>query len=340
MKNRSVSPKDLKKLSAYLDGQLSHSEVQHLEARFQKDALLKKTYLELKQTRTLLKHAKTYQVPRNFTLTPEMAAQIKPAKRPFAIPALSVSSALAALVMIFALLFELIPTTNLASFVRDQKTSEVFMESAPALAPMAADTIEENALSEEAGTKGLEDLHGNPPIINWGGQAYQGGGNGVGGMGGGNGGLPIGGGVEEEPAITAMEMPQEMLPETQPDEQPVEEQPQLDVPPADAPIEPSPEPQTTTGGEEQESPPTRQAEAAEKSASEPLTGAGPILGVRSAEEAQAYNDTVLEILENEESAYQRMQNQVPLIRIIQILSGIIAILTGLAAVWFYRKPRL
>ncbi len=355
MKNKTVSAKELKRISAYLDGELSRSQAQDLEAQFRENALLKQTYLELKQTRILLNHAKTLPVPRNFTLTPEMAAQIKPVKKPFVIPALSISSALAILVMVFAIAFEIFPSSNLAQFAQSQATEKMMADEA---APMAESLTIEQPFADDTNTRGMQDLQGNPPIINWGASPGSGGGGGGDGFATGLGGGPIGGGVEEEPAISAMDTPNEVPPG---EEVPVEENTGTDIPAADAPppdlaapdlplptnATPTPDAQSAAGagGEEPQSPveeeiqPTREAELFAQPTSEPITGTGPILGIRSAEEAEIYNDTVLEILDNEEMAYQRAQNQIPLIRLVQITAAAIALITGFAAFWINRKTR-
>lgn len=327
-----ITPKDLEKLSAYLDGQLSVKEREKLETRLAQETHLNTALLEIEQTRHLLKQARTYRVPRNFTLTPEMAGQIKPARRPFAFPALSISSALATLVLVFSLLFEVLPSTNLANYMQAEPVMEYAM-----------DTAEEPMLMEST-TRGLEDLQGNPPIINWGENPsrYA---IGMGGSGGGGG--PAASMEAEAPMVmeevTVMEFPPADLP---PGDVPSADLPPGEIPAADLP------PGTTAPAEEstpREMPPAEPGPEVgggggeppqPKSAYEPITGTGPILGIRPAEEAEIYNQAVMDILDQEEQAYYRAENQFPWLRTIQIGSGLIALITALSAFFTFRKNRL
>ena len=81
-------------------------------------------------------------------------------------------------------------------------------------------------------------------------------------------------------------------------------------------------------------------EIAPKTMQEPIRGTGPILGIPSEEETEAYNQTVFEILEQENQAYQKQQNQIPPIRFLQIGLGILTISTALAALWLSRRQSL
>lgn len=332
MIKRKISNKDLKILSNYLDGQLTAPEQLKIAARLKHDQSLSTAYAELKQTRYLLKKAKKISAPRNFTLTPEIAAQIKPAKRPFALPVLSVSSALAAILMVFAILFEVFPTTNLAKIINIQPRSEMAMDSAAEeMLPMAAaPMMEEESLRMPGDTSelNLQDLQGNPPIINWGGLPYGSGG----GMGGGSEVATGLGGAPETISDPSMDLPpMDLIPE-----EPVMDVPPGDVPPGDVmPDEPIIEP--TPVSEEMEEP---EAAIAQKSMPEPITGTGPILGIPSEAETDAYNQTAFEILEQENQAYQKQQNQIPPIRFLQIGLGLIALSTALAAIWLFRKSSL
>lgn len=75
--------------------------------------------------------------------------------------------------------------------------------------------------------------------------------------------------------------------------------------------------------------------------SEPITGTGPILGIRTEEEAATYNQAVLEILE-EQSAQKRAGNgaSLPLIRWIQTGFALIALITGGIALFMWRKSKI
>ncbi|MAT45756.1 MAG: hypothetical protein CL609_25775 [Anaerolineaceae bacterium] len=312
MTKSKLSNKDLKLLSNYLDGQLTAPEQLKFAARLKNEQLLNAALIELKQTRYLLKKAKPVTVPRNFTLTPEMAAQIKPARKPFILPVLSISSVLAAILMVFAILFEAFPATNLAKIVNNEPRSEFTMDAAVEESmPMAeAPMMEEQALKMpgDSSELNLQDLQGNPPIINWGGNNFGSGG------GGGDVATGMGGASPEMMAESPMDSyPQDLVPP---------EEPVMDLPP--------------TTIIEEESP----AEIAPKTMQEPIRGTGPILGIPSEEETEAYNQTVFEILEQENQAYQKQQNQIPPIRFLQIGLGILTISTALAALWLSRRQSL
>jgi hypothetical protein len=319
MKKYKISNKDLQLLSNYLDGQLTAAQQLKVAARLQKEPALSTALAELKQTRYLIKKAQARVVPRNFTLTPAIAAQLKPAKRPFALPLLSISSVMAAILMVFAILVEGLPASNLSQFMKNAPGNEISMDSAAEeMQTMAAPAgIEE---VENGFTLDLRDLQGNPPIINWGGNAYGSGG----GMGGGNDLVEGLGG--DSP--TWMEEPVIDLPplDSNPD-QPVMDLPPLDIIPEQSATEPPPV----------EEAPLR---ITAKSMPDPITGTGPILGIPSEEETAAYNQTVFDILEQEKQSYKQLENQIPPIRFLQWGFGLIALSTALAAVWLFRKSSL
>src|SRR5665648_194959 len=107
--NKNISSKNMNNLSAYLDGQLSAKDRMKFEARLKNEEALQLSLREFRQTKILLRRAGNITIPRNFTLTQEMAAQIKPVRKSRMLPALSISSALAAFLLVFALLFEFLP---------------------------------------------------------------------------------------------------------------------------------------------------------------------------------------------------------------------------------------
>jgi hypothetical protein len=74
MKRLSNLPRrELEKLSAYLDGQLSVKETVSLELRLKKDPHLLRAFRELEATKVLLGQAPTLRIPRSFVLSPEVA---------------------------------------------------------------------------------------------------------------------------------------------------------------------------------------------------------------------------------------------------------------------------
>jgi anti-sigma factor RsiW len=98
---KSLNFRDMERLSAYLDGQLSPSEKTRLEKRVRSNPAFAAALDEIRQTRTLLHHMPRRRVPRNFTLTPRMAGIRPPVPR--AVPVLSWASAAAMLLFIFTL---------------------------------------------------------------------------------------------------------------------------------------------------------------------------------------------------------------------------------------------
>lgn len=93
--NDTLSFRDVERLSAYLDGQLSRGETARLEARLAADPRLRAALEDLRQARAFLHRAPQRRAPRNFTLTPRMAGLRPPVPR--GVPLLSWASALAAL---------------------------------------------------------------------------------------------------------------------------------------------------------------------------------------------------------------------------------------------------
>ncbi len=271
------SPKDWQLLSNYLDGQLTNREVSIVETRLNSEPQLKQTLMEMQQTRYLLQHAKKVSVPRSFTLTPEMAAQIRPARKPL-FPFFSFASVIATIFLVVVILFEFLP--GMLSGVMSQKSATSNEMLAMEAAPMAEEAL---------------DSATPPMIIEWGRPA---GAYGMGG-GGGDAGIvsapPVGGGVEIEPEMPAEE-------------------------PALAAEEPAP-------AIEEERSVTKHAD------SEPITGAGPILGIRSAEETDAFNDSVLNILsESGIEPIPTLSDPFPWLRVSQILLGSIAIISAITAI--------
>lgn len=97
----SPSFSDLKRLSAFLDGQVSARERIRLEKRIKADVGLAAALEELRQTRNLLKRTPKRRAPRNFTLTAKMAGIRPPVPR--VVPVLSWASAVAMLSFVLIL---------------------------------------------------------------------------------------------------------------------------------------------------------------------------------------------------------------------------------------------
>jgi hypothetical protein len=272
--NKNYSPKDWQLLSNYLDRQLSNQDGLAIQKRLASEPQLQQALREMQQTRFLLQHAKKVTVPRSFTLTPEMAAQIRPAKKPL-FPFFSFASVIATIFLVIVLLFEflpgILPVGKSTQFAASNES--LSMEAAPMA---AADSME----SSEP-----------PMIIEWGypqGKAY--------GMGGGGAdpGMmtapPMGGGIDVMPG----------------------------------------EPETP--GEEPAPGAVENSALAKSMDAEPITGAGPILGIRSADETEAFNNSVLSILqESSREPIKTLSEPFPWLRFSQILLGGIAIISAITA---------
>ena len=72
--SKNPSFRDLKKLSAYLDGELKDSARKKLESRIARDPELAAALDDLRLSRTVLRRTPQRRVPRNFTISPQMVA--------------------------------------------------------------------------------------------------------------------------------------------------------------------------------------------------------------------------------------------------------------------------
>jgi len=278
--NMNYSPKDWQLISNYLDKQLSDQEILVVKQRLANEPQLQQVFLDLQQTRFLLQHARKIPVPRNFTLTPEMAANIRPAKKPL-IPFFSFASAIAAVLLVVVLLLDFLPGILQGG--------------------MMAKSIEQNEMLAMEGAPMAEDQafdsSGAPLIIEWGapGPRGVGGGGGDPTLGLEGSSLPMGGGIETP--IESPEMPLE---------------------------EPAPSIASKEAGSED---------------LEPITGTGPILGIRSAEETEAFNSSVFSILEQSyDKPIETLSQPFPWLRFSQILLGSIAIISAITAIILRRRP--
>ena len=89
--------RDIKKLSAYLDDQLSRSDRVRLEARLESEAPMREILVELRQARALLKRTPKVRIPHNFTLTLKMAGIRPPLPR--SVPLFRLASITAAILL-------------------------------------------------------------------------------------------------------------------------------------------------------------------------------------------------------------------------------------------------
>jgi len=98
---KTLSLRDVEKLSAYLDGQLSRADSARLDIRLQAEPDLAAALDDLRTARSLLRRTPKRRAPRNFSLTPKMAGLRPPLPR--AVPTLSWASAAAMLLFVCTL---------------------------------------------------------------------------------------------------------------------------------------------------------------------------------------------------------------------------------------------
>lgn len=144
MMNRTISPQDIELLSAYLDRELSPSQMAQVEARLQTESDLKDLLVELRRTRQVLRSLPVMRAPRNFTLTPEMAG-IQPRrenKLALWFNRLRLSSALAAILLVLVLMGDFL--TGLTPL--------------PLVSQMTTDSMPAQELSSEMLPEAAEDM--------------------------------------------------------------------------------------------------------------------------------------------------------------------------------------
>ena len=95
---RQPSFRDVEKLSAYLDNQLSQAETTRLESRIASNPGFTAALEAMRQSRSLLRHLPQRRAPRNFTLTPKMAGLRAPTPR--VVPILRYATVLATILLV------------------------------------------------------------------------------------------------------------------------------------------------------------------------------------------------------------------------------------------------
>ena len=147
------SDRDLERISASLDGQLSPEEAARLEQRLAVDPQLRQTRDELLRTRSLLRRAPVHRAPRNFTLTPRMAGLRPP--QPRLVPVFSWASAAAVLALL---------VTFAAPLVGQFSSSS--MAAAPLAAPLAAPAATLAPVADNSAATGLGSAAATqPPVL-------------------------------------------------------------------------------------------------------------------------------------------------------------------------------
>lgn len=241
-----IFPEDWERLSAYLDGQVSEREREEIRLKLEAQPELQRALEELRRTKMVLHSAPRRRVPHNFTLTPAMLPQRKPWFR--LVPVFSFASAVALILLVFSIGFSLLPGMNNANQLAAQAP-------AASTAPQRGALTAAQAPTQEAGDQAGSSAQ--PPVIVWAPPLGMGG-------GGSPNDTPIAGGMGGVPVQSAGGKPT-LAPAT--GETPAA--PEF-ASPASVPTEtPAPNSQAT---------PAAPVDSTQKSA--PLSGSGPILGVR------------------------------------------------------------
>ena len=147
--SKNPSFRDLKNLSAYLDGELSKSSSRKMESRLARDPDLRAALDDLRVTKNILQRTPKRRAPRHFTLSPQMVAKRPPMPR--LVPALNYASVLA----LFLLFFSFISPIEFGSVAMD--SAPMMMEApveelaeAPAMEASAAEEAPAPAIAESA----------------------------------------------------------------------------------------------------------------------------------------------------------------------------------------------
>jgi hypothetical protein len=153
-----ISPSEWEALSAFLDNQLADRDRTRLEARLKSEPELHRALEELRRTRLILRSQPRLKAPRNFTLTPAVAASVRgPAGKRgrilggFASPfnTLRLASALATIFLVLITVGDLAVRRFAPPPATVAMSQEVAVEGrgmggggggGPAIAPMAAPT--------------------------------------------------------------------------------------------------------------------------------------------------------------------------------------------------------
>ena len=311
--NREFSNQELQNLSEYLDGILSPRERIQFEETLRSKPELQDELEALRRTRLMLRQLPKKRAPRNFFITPEMVPQRQP-RRLF--PVFRLATALAGILLVFV-------------FAGDLWFGAALQTAATTLGPLAA---------KPQTSATYEQQQANPPIIVWGSPTP-----GAYGLGGAPLGMGGGGGGDSSSAAAIASQPQT---------------PQPTVPASTAPDRLVPEGTPAMGGgattqnnlsAESSTPPDTKAapQATESAASQeqslsavqPSGGeqdqyqSGPILGVnptQGAADATALKNPPRQPFEVTHFDFHIAEGALALI----------AILAGLAAVYFHRRESL
>ena len=145
-----LTTRDYEQLSAYIDGQLAPGEQRKLEERLRARPELQVALDEMQRTRALLRQAPRRRAPRNFTLTPAMVGEQRRKPAPWAgwFPALSFTSALAALALVVTIALQFAPPGSTSQTIAMQPPAE--MQEMPAAEAPSAESPMMKKMEEPA----------------------------------------------------------------------------------------------------------------------------------------------------------------------------------------------
>lgn len=144
-----ISPRDIERLSAHLDGQLEPAQAQALLARLEREPHLREALERLTQVRGLLRRAPQRKLPRNFMLSPQVAGQRQPSGLS-AWSGFNFASALAALALLFVLVTDF-SVNGLPSLPGATAEPMLMMAEAPQAESYAADATDSRLADEPTG---------------------------------------------------------------------------------------------------------------------------------------------------------------------------------------------
>jgi len=298
-KHSNLSSNDWLLLSAYLDDQLSKDEKRQMDERLQSDPEYRLALETLRRTSSLLRALPVRRAPRNFTLS---LKSLPKRSIPSFFGILQFSSAAAALLLIAVFALDLSQRSSLLSANRAAEDAQTAAAMESAKMPAA------EAPKAEA-----------PMIIFWGAPAPMMGAYGKGGGGGGAEGSGLGGGA---PATSFYGVGGGAAEEVLPEAAPLAEE----LPAAQAtPSADMPAPEVI---EKQQ--PETEVQPQSALVPEPLTGSGPILGVRASEEIAAAA-TVIEVPLRKPPSHAVLP-----LHLIEIVLAALVLLTAIPA-WLLRR---
>jgi anti-sigma factor RsiW len=145
-----IDRNDTEAISAYLDGNLAPRERERLETRLHQDQALRRELESLRRTRYLLKSAPQYRAPRNFTLTPEMAGELRAEKPGFMFGVSRLAFTLSTILFVVALVGNL--SFRSLPGAQPEETTGFVEATEPAM-----ESLDQSALPAEGDAAGAEE---------------------------------------------------------------------------------------------------------------------------------------------------------------------------------------